>query len=69
MLCRQLFLTMYILHTYILLKNLLRFDVKAKNLCQFEKFVFTITTKRLNAPIYGERGKNSVAAADVYKRW
>jgi hypothetical protein len=34
------------------------FDVKAKNLCQFEKFVFTITTKGLTCSIYGECGKN-----------
>jgi hypothetical protein len=43
------------------------FDVKAKNLCQFENFVFTITTKTDMLLIYGETGKNSVAAADVYK--
>jgi hypothetical protein len=45
------------------------FDVKAKNLCQFEKFVFRYNNdeKTDMLLIYGEPGKNSVAAADVYK--
>jgi hypothetical protein len=41
------------------------FDVKAKNLCQFEKFVFTITTKRLTCSPFMEGGKNSVTPPDV----